>query len=155
MAADPPRQQGESHESALARQRQLLHAVTDLEDCLDRPPETSGEWLGELQRCLPRLVRSLRDHFREEEAGYLHRELPLQFPRFADRLRHLAAEHAGILTSADAACEQCGELQSAEMHQLRELNGRVQLLVATIRRHEAEENEILFSAHWDEVGAGD
>jgi hypothetical protein len=31
----------------------------------------------------------------------------------------------------------------------------LQLMVATIRRHEAEENEIVIQAHWDEVGVGD
>ena len=42
-----------------------------------------------------------------------------------------------------------------EIYQMRELNAQVQLLVATIRRHEAAENEIVIEAHWDEVGVGD
>ena len=37
----------------------------------------------------------------------------------------------------------------------RELRERVRVLIATLRRHEAQENEILWRAYWDDAGGGD
>ncbi len=48
-----------------------------------------------------------------------------------------------------------GSLDHSRIHSLREFNAGVQLLIASIRRHEAEENEVVLSAHWQEYGAGD
>ena len=46
-------------------------------------------------------------------------------------------------------------LDSAETLRVQEFRARVALLIATIRRHEAEENEIIMEAYWDELGAAD
>ena len=46
-------------------------------------------------------------------------------------------------------------LEDPAVYDLRELNAAVQLFVATLRRHEAAENEIVVHSLWDELGTGD
>jgi len=138
----------------LDEHRECMALVAEIERCLDRTPDARG-WLDELRDKLPRLADKLVHHFEDEESHYLYREVPLTFPRFASTLDKLKSEHAEILDAARATIDRTRTLRSAEMHELRELNARIQLLVATIRRHEAEENEILLRAYWHDVGAGD
>lgn len=142
-------------EETLDEHRQCMKVVSDVERCLDRQPDREGRWLLRLRDALPRLASTLREHFRAEEEGPLYRALPVSFPRFALRLEKLEAEHVRILETVDSVTARAGTLSDPEMYEMRELNAQVQLIVATIRRHEAEENEIVIEAHWDEVGVGD
>ena len=142
-------------EETLAEHRDAMEVVSEVEDCLDRHPDLEGGWIGQIREELPRLADTLRAHFAAEQEGPLYRQLPLSHPRFAERLRRLEAEHAGILRSIVEVTRQAEELEEPQLYEVREFNAALQLLVATIRRHEAEENEIILSAHWDEVGAGD
>jgi hypothetical protein len=135
--------------------RGCMEVVAEVERCLDCQPDREGRWVSRLLESLPRLATTLRNHFEVEQQGPLYRQLPISFPRFAQRLEQLEAEHVRILEVVDGALARARNLQSAEMYEIRELNAQVQLIVATIRRHEAEEDEILIQAHWDEVGVGD
>jgi hypothetical protein len=98
----------------------------------------------------------MRAHFRVEETGPIYRQLPVRHPRFADRAAVLEGEHKQILATlrkvADKASALAGE---AEPYELRELNAHTQLLLATLQRHEAAENELVLEANWTEVGVGD
>ena len=142
-------------EETLAQHHDAMEVVTDVERCLDRHPDLEGDWIARIGEELPRLAETLRCHFAKEQEGPLFRQLPLSHPRFADRLHRLEDEHARILRSIEDVTRKAQQLQDPPPYEIRELNAAVQLLVATIRRHEAEENEIIFSAHWDEVGVGD
>jgi len=139
----------------LGEHRGCMEVVAEVERCLDCQPDREGRWVARLLDSLPRLATTLRTHFEVEQQGPLYRKLPIGFPRFAQRLEQLEAEHVRILEVADSALARARTLRSAEMYEIRELNAQVQLLVATIRRHEAEEDEIIIQAHWDEVGVGD
>jgi len=135
--------------------RGCMEVVAEVERCLDCQPDREGRWVSRLLESLPKLATTLRSHFEVEQQGPLYRKLPISFPRFAHRLEQLEAEHVRILEVVDGAVARARDLQTAEMYEIRELNAQVQLIVATIRRHEAEEDEILVQAHWDEVGVGD
>jgi hypothetical protein len=139
----------------LGEHRGCMKVVAEVERCLDCQPDREGRWVSRLLESLPKLAQTLRTHFEVEQQGPLYRKLPINSPRFAHRLEQLEAEHVRILEVVDGAVARARELQSAEMYEIRELNAQVQLIVATIRRHEAEEDEILIQAHWDEVGVGD
>jgi hypothetical protein len=139
----------------LGEHRGCMAVVAEVERCLDCQPDREGHWVSRLLESLPRLATTLRAHFEEEQQGPLYRKLPISFPRFAHRLEQLEAEHVRILEVVDGAVARARKLRSAEMYEIRELNAQIQLIVATIRRHEAEEDEILIQAHWDEVGVGD
>jgi len=149
---DPDRS---SLEETLQQHHTCMSRVAELEKALDQHPDEEGRWIGRIRKELPLLRGTLSHHFEEEQEAALYRELPVRYPRFADRIKKLASEHDGILQAIDTVTVAAQGLHQAELHELRELNARIQLLVATIRRHEAEENELIMSAHWDEVGAGD
>jgi len=139
----------------LEEHRACMEVVAEVEGILDRQPDREGAWLGELRGKLPELRRTLSAHFAGEEQGPLFRQLPIQAPQLSGRLQRLEDEHQGILDSVDTLLERADALNDPEIFQLRELNAQVQLLVATIRRHEAEENELVMQANWDEIGTGD
>ena len=139
----------------LAEHDDCMDFVARVEACLDRHPDVHGPWLPDLRAALHQLAQTLAAHFLREERGPLYRVLPVARPRFADRLQRLEAEHARISAALSAAIACANELRDPQLHDLRALNARVQLVVADIRRHESAENEILFAANWDEVGTGD
>ncbi len=55
-------------------------------------------------------------------------------------------------TVREEARELSGDIK---LYQLRELNAHAQMLAAIIRPHEAEENEMVMRAYWQEIGSGD
>jgi hypothetical protein len=142
-------------EEVLDEHRECMKLVAALEACLDRRPEPAEEWLGEVRACLGSLRGSLVEHFREETEGWLYREMPLRRPRFAPALERLESEHPEILRELDEVAARAAALSDPERHHLRELSGHLHLLTARLRRHEAEENEILIAAAVEETGQGD
>jgi len=138
-------------DETLAEHRDAMHVVSSVEDCLDRHPDREGGWIAQIREELPRLADTLRHHFEVESKGPLYRQLPRSHPRFAERLHRLETEHERILGSVEEVTRKADTLHDPPPPEIREFNAAMQLLVATIRRHEAEENEIILSAHWDEV----
>ena len=139
----------------LAQHDVCLQVVARVEACLDRRPEASGPWLRDLREALSDLYRTLGSHFAEEERGPLYRVLPVARPRFAHRLERLRSEHERISASIASAIARAAALDDPQLYDLRALDAQVQLVVADIRRHEAAEDEVLFTANWDEIGVGD
>jgi len=142
-------------DEALGEHRECMQVVSEVEDCLERRLDRGGQWVGEVLAVLPRLAASLRAHFEAEQGGALFRKVPLTHPQYADRLQRLEAEHDQILKRIDEVVGKAEGVASEKLYEVRELNAQVQMLVATIRRHEAEETEILMGAHWEEIGTGD
>jgi len=135
--------------------RECMEVVGELVACLERHPESPGEWVRQLEGMLDTLEATMKAHFVVEEQGELYRGLPVTHPRLAARLKALESEHSGMLEAIDRVKEKARDLDDPESYELRELNARAQLLVAQIQRHEAQENEIVLEAHWGEVGVGD
>lgn len=153
MRSDEETGSSASLDEVVREHGECMKVVSDVEACLDRPPD--GEGLAVLRDELRRLVGVLQAHFSAEEAGALYRDVPVQFPRFSSRIDRLREEHGRILGAAEDVARRADRMHRPEVYELRELNARAQLLVATIRRHEAEENEIIVCAHVDDVGVGD
>lgn len=144
-------------DSTLEEHRACMDLVADVEACLDREADREGRWIGDLVEKLPQLAERMREHFRSEESGPMFASLPVQYPHLADRLAKLQSEHRTLLETIDRVIQRASalNLEHAERYEIRELHAEVQLMIATIRRHEAEENEAVLAAHWDEVGTGD
>lgn len=142
-------------DDTLEQHRACMQVVEEVEACLDAHPDREGQWVDGLLRKLPELARTMRAHFEAEEGGALFTKLPYSHPRLASRLRVLKDEHATMLEALDKVIARAERMRDAEVYELRELNAQVQLMIATIRRHEAAENEVVIEAHWDEVGVGD
>jgi hypothetical protein len=157
MPDDPSTEPGktDSFQETLDDHRECMEVVSEMEACLDQPPDDSARWVARLLERLPGLARTMREHFEDEEGGLLYAELPQRSPHIAVRLAALKEEHPRMLDEIEKTIDIAGSLREAELHELRELNARIQLLVARIRRHEAAENELIFEAYWEDIGAGD
>jgi len=142
-------------EAALDEHRECMQIVGAVEACLDERPDREGRWMGKLMPRLENLSAMLRAHFCGEEQTSLYREVPVKSPQYAETLNRLLAEHEQILERIDALLHKAGDIDHTRIHEQREFNAGVQLLVASIRRHEAEENEVVLGAYWQETGAGD
>ena len=132
-----------------------MQVVSELEKCLNPSPDDPRCWLADLDRRLADLETALRRHFEGEESGPLFRSLPLQHPRLAEPLARLEAEHTMMLDDLAVVQRRVETLEDPQDFELRELNARVLLVVARIRRHEAAENELVIEAYWSEIGVGD
>lgn len=132
-----------------------MKLVEAVEDCLAQPPDTGGKWVAMLIERLRPLRQGLADHFVSEEKGALFGTLPIARPRLARRLDVLKNEHPVILERLEKILADAEKLDDPEIFELREMNAAVQLFIATLRRHEAAENEIVMHSLWDEIGVGD
>lgn len=144
----------EPEQKILDEHQHCMRLVAEVETIL-RESEGDG-WAASIHERLGILHEALGKHFRGEESGYLFVGLPEAFPRFANRLDRLKAEHGPMLQTLDEARDQArtfgeggGEMDA------RTLRKRVLAVISMLRRHEAEENEILYCAHWDDLGEGD
>ncbi len=143
-------------ESSGVEHHSCVEAVVALENILGRAPDHEGGWLEALRGELDELATALMAHFEEEMASDLYGSLAHRAPQCSARLEELMDEHDEILQRLDAVREEAGQLSDdAELYQLRELNAHAQMLAAIIRRHEAEENEMVMRAYWQEIGSGD
>jgi iron-sulfur cluster repair protein YtfE (RIC family) len=154
-SSDGPREDPSLVEQTLDEHRGCMRLLAAVEECLDRKPADSVSWVAELHAALTALSPVMRQHFESEENGPMFRKLPIQKPRLADQLEQLEAEHPAMLEQFDTVLAAVSELDEPEDFELREINARVQLFVARLRRHEAAENELVIQAHWDEIGVGD
>ncbi len=142
-------------ERALEEHRECMRRVAELESCLGERADSELRSLGELRGCLAAVSETFRAHFASEQQGPLFREFPATFPQFSFRLGKLATEHATLLAEAAELEARVEQLREAHAREMRSIEARVRLLVARLRRHEAEEDEILLSAYWDDAGLGD
>jgi hemerythrin-like domain-containing protein len=145
----------QSWKELLEEHREAKRLVRALEETLDRPSDEREEWAVDVAAAVEALLANLRPHFKSEETGCLYREVPVDVPHLADRCCALASEHDELMRGFEAAIESTRDLASGGGGAPRAIEGRLRRLIATLRRHEAEENEILIAAYWDDLGAGD
>ena len=139
----------------LDEHRECMQYVVALEACLDQRPDDPDSWVGGLMKHLPGLAGAMREHFEAEEGGALFTDLPRRNPMVHARLETLKEEHPRLLREVERIIEITGRLDRPELYELREVNARIQLFIARLRRHEATENELIFEAYWDDYGTGD
>jgi hemerythrin-like domain-containing protein len=151
----PPTNEAAPFQDTLDEHRECMQYVVAIESCLDRRPDDASLWIGRLMEHLPGLARTMREHFEAEEQGKLFNDLPKRSPMVYSRIETLKEEHPRLLREVERIIEVASEMRDAELHELREINARIQLFVARLRRHEATENELIFEAYWDDYGTGD
>ncbi len=142
-------------ERAIEEHKECTRRLVELESCLGERADTEVRSLAALRDCLAAVSETFRVHFASEQQGPLFREFPSTFPQFSFRLEKLAAEHGTLLAEAAELEARVEELRKVHAREMRAIETRVRLLAARLRRHEAEEDEILLSAYWDDAGLGD
>lgn len=139
-------------EADLRSHRECMQALGELEACL-KTAESCEAGAVRLGECLERFSIALRRHFEHEERGNFYVELPTRKPRLADRIAACRAEHLTLLGAVDAIrAEAVGAADDAAR---RAIALRAVALVERVRRHEADEAELMQIAVLREVGAGD
>lgn len=125
----------------------FLHMLDDLLLLARKPAEDEAVWRAELARQVEELRDALAVHFASEELGPLFTQIPQEMPHWAPRIGRLGSEHSAVIHRLSALALRAGSLSRAD------LAGETLRLVALIRRHEAEETEILAHALWDDLGS--
>lgn len=137
----------------LDEHRECEELIRALELKLDRHADHEASWIADVVEDLVVIERVLPPHFVREEQG-VFQEIRMDFPRFAERVDRLQSEHAQIAGDLRATIEFGRKLRSPAHWQFRQFNARVQLFVATLRRHSSEEDEMIRSAFWDDEDCG-
>ncbi len=150
---------GERSEQAarrtLAEHKKLFALVAELERHLDRASREapSASWAEELRSYLGELHDELGAHFAFEESSQFWEELAEAFPRAASRISRLVAEHDKIMESLEEvlgpAAEPMGGKNAASV------DAGVRGAIARLRRHEAEEDELIQRLFCEDLGSGD
>ena len=143
----------DNEEAILDEHHQCMKLASQVESLLRA--DHDGAWAESLHERLGILREALAKHFHGEETGYLFVGLPEAYPRFGNRLDRLKAEHGPMLEALDEVRGQAATLGGGGNTDAKALRRRVLAVLSMLRRHEAEENEILYCAHWDDLGEGD
>lgn len=135
----------------LAQHRALLSHLDALWRSASARPTDSGAklqmWRADLKARVSELRGELLVHFAHEDQGGVFDDLAMQAPHRCGKLGRLSQEHADIVAQIDEfladSATQGGERLAAQ----------AQLIVAKLRRHEAEETELILSIVYDDLGA--
>jgi len=133
----------------------LVGMLQELESWLEIPPDHFGAWTETLSGRLTDVVIALRSHFKREEDSPLFREVPINFPRFSGTIDRLMSEHGQFLNDLDEIIDSLESLRQPRQAHIWEMACKTKLVVASLRRHESEENEVLQKAYWEDVGGMD
>ncbi len=147
MAEDNQEEVLEEHR----RIQQLLGRV----DAAVREATPGSGWSLELAGMLDEVVRLLKAHFSGEAESSFFRQMLETAPRLSPQINKLVLEHSGILKAFTEGAKLAKELDPADRVQCKDLRRKVQLALATLKRHEAEENEMIMQAYWEDVGVAD
>ena len=101
------------------------------------------------------LARQLKAHFAGEEDSDLYNEVRQRRPQLADRLDRLGSEHAMILKAVEDAASAAETVNVDERDQVAHVKAQVMAGLAALLKHEAEENEIVMTTYWEDVGGSD
>jgi hypothetical protein len=154
-ARDVTESRKEAYDLEVADHRQLLAMLQELELWLERPLDDLGAWKQRLSDWLDEITAFLRAHFAREEGSELYGEIPIHYPRFARTIERLLSEHEGILGEIQELGTAVFRLHDPHHTRFDEVLCRVRLMIASLRRHESEETEIMQRAYCEDIGACD
>jgi len=138
----------------LEEHKRINGVVATLEQWLGdkKAPE---EWVPAVMHHLSELGEVLAPHFRGEREGALYTEAPVKVPHLAQKIERLMTEHQAFLTELGAIHATAQASMDPDAALMNSIRDRTVALIAALRQHKAEENEILMAAFWDDLGVGD
>lgn len=139
----------------LEEHRTLTARVSELDDRVAQGAVRGPSWASDLQKLTLEVLEHLKGHFSGDAEGNLFAEISMSCPHLSGRLATLASEHSKILESFRQVAERAGSYRAGDSEAELRLCLQAQAAVATLRRHEAEENEIIMRAFWEDLGAPD
>jgi ferredoxin len=140
--------------------RELRETIPGLQRFLEGPVPKPGSqkartWRNRLAKQLQDLRENLAVHFRREQDSGLFEELAREFPRAADRLAALQAEHDQILSTLAVIRETILSYSQARTAGGDDPRVRARELLGQLARHETAETELIGRLHSEDLGAGD
>jgi len=138
----------------LDEHRDLTDRVTELDQWVAPGAAKEANWAAGLERRVGVVLEHLKMHFAGDAEGSLFAEVSMSAPHLSGRLTTLAAEHSQILKAFQQVADGVKSVGDDDKAQAR-LALMTQAAIATLRRHEAEENEIIMRAFWEDLGAAD
>lgn len=146
---------GDERNLVLEEHRELVRWVSELDEWAAPSVARDGGWGPELGRKSANVLEHLSHHFSGDAEGTFFADVAKRAPHLIGKLTGLTSEHAEILKEFRQVAEQASALDGDDMAAASRLAARTRRVVATLRRHEAEENELIFNAFWDDLGVGD
>ncbi len=139
-------------EEAFREHAEISEGVAEFEKWLGRSEGAGAEWAALLcERLLP-LVKILKSHFASEECSNLYADMHIRAPGFADAVERLFDEHYDMIREIESLVRASRSIESTFDCDREELTRRARRIIFALRRHEAEENEILYQACCDDAG---
>lgn len=147
-------------DAVVQEHRELRETIQGLQRLLEQPlPESGSEparsWADRLATQLQALRETLAAHFRQEQDSGLFETLAREFPRAADRLGALQAEHDQILSHLAATPEAILSFAQGRPATGDDPRVRANELLGQLARHEAAETELIGRLHSEDLGTGD
>ncbi|RLB47521.1 MAG: hypothetical protein DRJ42_25235 [Deltaproteobacteria bacterium] len=139
-----------SREEILEDHRHVRASLEDLEKHIGQETADEGPWRDHLKGLLSDFEERLKKHFKFEEEGGLFEQLKEEAPRLANRVDKIFADHPAILAQLQKLS---GGLSTGPSGMsMSVLIEETSKLITHVREHEAEENDIMMGALWDDVG---
>lgn len=145
---------GDRHDVLLEEHRLLTRHVAELDELAALAAGRNADWGAELGRRAADVHERLKAHFGGDAEGTFFSEVAQQAPHLLGKLTALTAEHAEILKEFRAIAESASQIGGDDGEATR-VATRARRVVAVLRRHEAEENELIFKTFWDDIGTKD
>jgi len=138
----------------LDEHRELIRHLSELDDLAQSTSRGEG-WGRDLSRRAAELVEQLRAHFGGDAEGTFFFDVTKRSPHLLPKLTALTAEHPEILKEFREVAQAAAQLAAADSDAATRIAARTRRVIATLRRHEAEENELIFKTFWDDIGTKD
>ena len=139
----------------LDEHRHVMEVVARVDECLWNSAPRDKAWGTELARRVGSVVEQLKLHFSGNAERSMFEELAHTAPHLIGKLRNLGAEHDQILTDFRRVAEMALEVDVTDSEAATRLAALARKAIAKLRRHEAEENEIVLDAVLEDLGGGD
>ena len=141
--------------AVLEEHERVIEVVARLEAWVAPKVPRDNAWPGELCRRAGAVLEQLKIHFSGDAESSVFRELATTAPHLIGKLTALGTEHAEILKNFRDIAECAAGADVRNEVRVNRLTVQSRKTIATLRRHEAEENEIILQSIWEDLGAGD
>ena len=136
----------------LAEHKQLAQDVAAVDDWANADTPRASGWGQEMSRRSATAVEHLRKHFGGEAEAELFEDFLEHSPHLVDKLKALSSEHAVIINELREVAEKSKAATGKDAERVAK---KARAAVALLRRHEAEENELILRNAYEEFGGGD
>lgn len=140
-------------EAAFLEHGEISEDVAEFEKWLESGESGDAVWAGRLGEQLAPLCNTLKAHFAGEESSGLYNKVPPGAGDYSDAIERLFDEHYDMIREIESLIQSAHAITGNTFEGDRQaLSRRARGIIFALRRHEAEENEILHKIYWGDTG---